>query len=108
MRGSRTIFASLFQEEHTEVLETAPDRKGRSEALVAKRNELLICRYYYYIKIVGTQYHVTFTLLEKEFFLTERTMIDMLARNSGILKHLHSTKPTLKYFRDKYHWMSWP
>lgn len=105
MRGSRTIFNSLFQEE--EVIEMAPERKGRSEALILKRNELLICRYYYYVKIVGNQYHTTLAILEKEFFLTERTMIDMLSRNSGILKHLQTTKPSLKYFRDKFPWMAW-
>lgn len=107
LRGHRTIFNSLFETD-VNVLDTpAPERKGRSEELVLKRNEALICRYYYYIKIHGMQYLATLAVLQQEFYLAERTIIDMLTKNSGILRRLHDTKPTLKYFRDRYPWMAW-
>ena len=57
LRGHRSIFTSLFPEEtkNTDVLE-APERKGRSEMLILKRNELLVCRYYYYVKMRRLEY----------------------------------------------------
>ena len=56
LRGHRSIYLSLLPENTTDTLLPTAERRGRSEALIVKRNELLICRYYYYLKIVKLQY----------------------------------------------------
>lgn len=100
------MFNALFIEDTPPVV--TPERKGRSEHLINKRNELLICRYYYHIKIVSRQYIATIKLLERETFLTERTIIDALQKNSDTLKLLAAAKPTIKYFKDKFPFYHWP
>lgn len=106
MRGNRSIYISLFENEVHSIPKTV-ERKGRSEALILKRNELLICRYYYCVKILNLQYHVAIIKLENEFFISQRTIIDMISKNDGILKTFLITKPTVKYFRDRYPFMAW-
>lgn len=108
MRGQFTIFNSLLEDEQPQETLYVPERKGRSEHLVNKRNELLICRYYYYVKILGRQYPVTIKALEDEVFLTGRTIIDTIAKNHELLKQLHTTKPEPKYFKTKFPFIMWP
>ncbi|KAA2245508.1 hypothetical protein F0L74_05995 [Chitinophaga agrisoli] len=107
MRGNRSIYTSLFEDQT--VLNTTPttERKGRSEMLILRRNEALICRYYYYVRLQAFQYERALKTLANEFFIQERTIVDMLAKNSGILKELRASDPTVKYFREKYAWMRW-
>lgn len=107
LRGHRSIFQNLFQEEPSEVVVTAPERKGRSELLMQKRNELLICRYYYHVKIIGCQYPVALSALENEMFITQRTITDTIQKHHGLLKELHLTKPDIRYFKNKFPWMVW-
>lgn len=107
MRGSRSIFTSLFENEPPPVVVVA-ERKGRSEVLLNKRNELLICRYYYHARIMGLQYAVSLRKLEGEMYIAERTIINTLEQNRDILKALIATKPTVKYFRDKFPAFQWP
>lgn len=107
IRGSRSLFSNLFQEETSALLVSAPEKKGRSEVLVNKRNELLVCRYYYHIKIMGKQYVPTLKILEEEIFLTQRTITDALQKQQPLLKEMQATKPDVKYFRNKYPWMVW-
>ncbi|SEW02107.1 hypothetical protein SAMN05428988_1329 [Chitinophaga sp. YR573] len=106
MRGHRSIFISLFEND-VQTIPSPAERKGRSEALILKRNELLICRYYYLVKISALQYQSALTRLENEFFLSERTIIDILAKNRDITRHFLTTKPSLKYLRDRYPSMTW-
>jgi hypothetical protein len=106
LRGHRSIFTSLFPDDTT----TAPavvERKGRSEVLLLKRNEALICRYYWLVKIEAKQYQITLAQLEDEFFISERTIIDILQQNSGILKALVTDKTNTSFFKKKYPWLSW-
>lgn len=108
--GQRTLYQSLFAE-----MQPAPvvdiltrERKGRSEFLKQKQNELIICRYYFHIKIMGRQYEATLEILEQqEIYLSQRTIINILNENSTLLRNLHNTKPDLKYFRNKYPHFVW-
>ena len=68
LRGHRT-YLSLFQPDTPViVIDAAPEKRGRSEALVKKRNELLLHRHYFYFKIKRVQYQVGLQALETEFF----------------------------------------
>lgn len=109
LRGHRTTYLSLFDAPLTVVVNNTPqtERRGRSEALVIKRNELLLHRYYYYIKIKGRQYQATLEMLENEVYLTQRTIVDAMQRNSPMLKDLNAIKPDLKYFKEKFPFMNW-
>ncbi len=106
LRGHRSIFLSLFPENTTEFT-PASEKRGRSEALIVKRNELLICRYYYYMKIERLQYLDALVLLEKEFFLCIRTIQNILMDNSGVLKELSKLKPKIKYFKERFPNIVW-
>jgi hypothetical protein len=108
LRGHRTAYLSLFDE--PENLTPTPlqmrGARGRSEQMIEKRNELLAHRHYYYIKIERRQYQDTLNILENEFFLCQRTIVDVFQRND-ILKYLNAKKPEKKYFKEKYPWMMW-
>lgn len=108
-RGQRSIFLSLFQDEASAAitLDAPPERRGRSEALIIKRNELLISRYYYYVKVRRSQYKDALESLENELFITERRIVDVIQHNSKLLRELHEMKPDLQYFRGKYPFMRW-
>jgi hypothetical protein len=105
LRGHRTAYLSLFDEPETRAIPT-PERRGRSEELINKRNELILHRHYYYIKIMSRQYGVTLKALEEEFFLSQRTITDIF-QQSVLLKELNQMKPGVKYFKEKYPFMVW-
>lgn len=107
LRGNRSIFQNLFQEEQQDAVIVVPERKGRNELLVQKRNELLICRYYYHVKIIGCQYSVALSALENEMFITKRTIVDTIQKHHSLLKELHHIKPDIKYFRSKFSFLQW-
>lgn len=109
LRGNRSIYNSLLFPEETlsATLAAPPERKGRSEELINRRNELLICRYYYYVKMKGRQYEPALSALETELFISQRTIIDTVQRNAELLKQLFTTRPEISYFRTKYPWLTW-
>ncbi len=106
LRGHRT-YLSLFQNDSPAEVLAVPEKRGRSEQLIIKRNELLIHRHYFYYKIKGLQYHIGLQALESEFFLTERTIVDIVQNNHGIIKELRNLAPEIHYFKKKYPFMAW-
>ena len=106
-RGSRSIFQNLFNDDVATDTIALPERKGRSEELVQKRNELLVCRHYYYTRIIELQYHRCLQKLEAEFFLSQRTIIDIINNQSRLLKSINAQKPQAKYFKEKYPFIVW-
>ncbi len=107
MRGERSIFLSLFTDDTATTTAAAPERKGRSEDLLQKRNELLICRHYYYTRIVELQYARALERLEDELYLSQRTIINIVNDNYTLLKKINSEKPEVKYFKTKFPFMVW-
>jgi len=108
MRGSRSIFQTLLYDDTPQTAELPlPERKGRSEALKLRQNEMIVCRYYFHVKIQGRQYEKALETLESEIFLSQRTIIDIINKNSLKLKELQQLKPNVKYFRAKYPFLNW-
>lgn len=110
LRGRRSIFLSLFENEtnFNDGMAPLPERKGRNEALHNKRNELLIHRYYYHTRLAGRQYPEVLIILEQnEFFISQRTIVDTIQAHGPLLSHLNGTKPQLKFFKEKFPFMSW-
>lgn len=107
MQRGHNIYLSLFDNEKPSIAPKA-ERRGRSEILVERRNELLLHRHFYYYKIKRVQYHIGLQALEQEFFLTERTIVDIVQNDNSILKNLKAINPDdAKYFKRKYPFMSW-
>ena len=107
LRGHRT-YLSLFQSESPAEVLAVPEKRGRSEALVKKRNELLLHRHYFKYKIKRLQYQDGLDQLEDEFFITERTIIDIVQSDCSVLKNLKAINPPdAKYFKRKYPFMNW-
>lgn len=109
MLGQRKLFQSLFVEDEPAQATVIPfdARKGRREDLKLKQNEMIICRYYYHIKLRCEQYEKALEILEGEVYLAKRTIINIVNENCHQLKTLQQLKPELKYFRTKYPFMSW-
>lgn len=105
LRGHRT-YLQLF-DEPKQPDNPKPERRGRSESLNRKRNELLIHRYYYYIKIEGKQYIATLDNLENELMLAQQTIVNNVANNRELLKELNAAKPGKAFFKKKYPWLVW-
>jgi hypothetical protein len=106
-RGNRSIFNSLFQDENVSVEVVPPERKGRSPLLLKKQNEKLVHRYYFYIKIVRKQYQDTLAILEDEFTLSQRTIVNIISQEHVMLRALNGDKPESKYFKSKYPYLVW-
>lgn len=108
LRGHQQIFLSLFDNPPLNLSHKKKERKGRSEDLHAKRNELLIHRYYYYTRVANRQYADALTIMEQtEFFISTRTIIDTIQANTKMLSDLNTARPERKFFKDKYPFMNW-
>lgn len=106
LRGHVSLYKSLFEEDAT--TRPKPDRKGRNEELLKCRNELIVHRYWYYIKIKGLNYPKTLRQLETaEFFLTQRSIAWIISRNFHIINELKASRPDVSFFRKKYPFINW-
>ncbi len=105
-RGHRSNYLSLFDTPLTVAVNNV-DRRGRNEALLEKRNLMLIHRHYFWFKIKEVQYQRGLDNLGDEFFLTERTIIDIVQNNTSLLRQLKAINPDKKYFEKKYPFFNW-
>jgi hypothetical protein len=105
MRGQNLLFNNLLQPE------TLPQEKnsdkGRSKELISKRDTRLLYRYYYYAQIHRKQYGDIITLLSDQFDLSEMRVIVCLSDKHLDLKRIFTEKPSLKFLKDAYPWLSW-
>lgn len=100
------LFTSLFDED---ILPAEPprQRKGRSDELNERRNELLLARYYWYGQFSSKRYGAVIKSLSTEFFLTERTIQDIIQTEYGILLRLKKLQPPEAYFRKQWPHLVW-
>ena len=82
-------------------------RKGRSEELLAQRDEKLAVRFYYYCHIRGDGYETTITSLVNEFDICERVVIDRLKANQPVLDELFTQKPPVTHLKRKIPHFAW-
>lgn len=100
------LFSSLFDEDILPAVEPR-QRKGRSDEMNERRNELLLARYYWYGEFTEKRYPTIMKNLSSEFFLTERTIADIIQIEFGVLKNLRTMKPPETYFKRQWPHLVW-
>jgi len=101
-RGSLTLFNEIFTTEPT-----PKSRKGRSEDCNALRNHCIIERYWYFGSNTGLAYPLLLKIIASQFFITERTVHNVISENIGVLHRVRSERPTRKELEKKWPHLSW-
>lgn len=100
MRGKRALYG-------TEIVADAISKRGRSESLIKQRNEAMVARYYYWAHVKKLKYEECIGNLSLEFYLHERTIIDILIDNSIDISGLVSEKATVQQLKIRFSWFMW-
>jgi hypothetical protein len=106
VKGIQTLFTQLL----TPPAEPATVRTpGRSRELISRRDERLVYRHYYYLRICKKRYDEIITLLSVEFDLSGYTIVErlQLENNFQLLKQITAQQPSLAALRKLYPWMVW-
>jgi hypothetical protein len=81
--------------------------KGRSAELIDDRNSVLIARFYYHMEIKRLRYDDIIHQLQREFFLSEQRIVDVLTGNQNILDNYMDDKPATKELKHLFSWFVW-
>lgn len=104
MQRGRALFEELNYDS-TKIPGSAS--KGRSKILLESRNRCISYRYWYHSKRHKKRYDLVLELLSREFFLSERTLIDIIALNSDTMKDLYETNPKISALKIEYEYLIW-
>lgn len=103
MRGQQSLFNNYIE---NPVRKTT--RKGRSADMIALRDECLLHRYYYHIKLLGKRYDMAIQELSGEFWIKNSNIIYRLQCNSERLEQImKQEQPDLKQLKILYPWWAW-
>lgn len=78
--------------------------KGRNKALMHNRNILCYYRFYYYSRIHKLRYEQVLSNLSNEFFLSVRTITDLI---ETMPESFFKEKPSLKELKINYPFYTW-
>lgn len=84
-----------------------PVKKGRNARLVIERDMQLLHRYYYYTYILQLKQEKVIVALQKEFFLSDRHMLNIVYGRTMELKQLFLNKPSTKFLRKQFPHFTW-
>lgn len=101
--GQRSLYTNLLDPLKKET----NTNRGRSLIKIDERNSLLCHRYFYYAYHKEYKYQKALQQLEKEFFITELTIIKCLSEKQPVLKKIFTDKPTVNILKKKYDWLVW-
>lgn len=104
MRGTAN-FNSLFSDILPEL--TKQEGKGRSPDLNARRDELILYRYFFYGANTPYRYDLIISTLSEEFFLSERRIQDIISTHAILLRQLRQKPPVLTQLKEKYPHLIW-
>lgn len=113
--GSPLGQTTLFREVFAAPKEQRERSIGRSKELVAKRNECLVERFYYYGKFFTTEssqplynYSAILEMLQSEFFINAAwTIPEIINEHYELLMKLKREQPTRDYFKTKWPHLVW-
>lgn len=102
IRGSQTI-TSIFPT----ALKNQDSRKVSKGIYTQERDICLCYRYYYYYEISRIRIDDTIASMEKEFFVSAKTIMSRLLDYSDLLKDIVHNKPSKIELRKKYPQFVW-
>jgi len=73
-----------------------------------QRDYAIVCRLYYHYKLKGLRYDVAIETLNKEFYLGETTIAQIIMRERDALEKLKADQADSKYLQKKlphYNWL---
>lgn len=82
-------------------------KKGRDIELVNQRKEVILYRYYYYSKLKRMRYDDVIPILKSEFFLSNRTIIDIINKEIDMLKDIYKQQATINELQKKFTFINW-
>ncbi|QNK63961.1 hypothetical protein H7F33_05570 [Pedobacter sp. PAMC26386] len=101
IRGSQTltsIFPPAFENKAT---------KGKRNAYALDRDACMSYRFYYYYHLQRKRFDDAIADMEKEFFISGRTIADRLTENNDLLKDIAQNAPDRKQLRQRYPHFNW-
>ena len=81
--------------------------KGRNKDLLKLRDHVLLCRYYYYAKLLHMRYDLVLLELSKELFLSMDTIPRIVEREIGQIKKMTDKKITVVGLEQMYPNWNW-
>lgn len=104
MRGQQVLFEQVF----TSAPELTVSKQGRSEELHARRNEMLVDRFYYYGKFTDKRYEGILETLRDEFCIEKFTIQERIHEcYDQLLMLKQKTDLSAKYFKEKWPHLVW-
>ena len=108
MRGQRTLYDAYFEVTTPEVNTLISNvNKGRSTVLLQDRDTLLSARFYYHMHFKRLRFDDILRNLQREFFLSEKRIVDVLQQQSTTVDHYMKNKPQLKELKKEFGWLVW-
>jgi hypothetical protein len=88
--------------------EPVDSRMSGRRARVARRNHIMVARYYYWTEIRRRRFDDVMRILcDDEFFVEYRTVSNALLEHSDYLNSLYKKKVGLRFFRSEYPSWRW-
>jgi hypothetical protein len=103
MKGQQLNFSQFFNSNN--VHETKIQRPRNF--FMPERNELLVHRYYFYVKIKNYRYEKCLEELEKDVFITAFTQTKILSACSELLSKIMQEQPSVKELANKFPRLNW-
>ncbi len=100
MLGQKTLYDAYLNP-------STESSKGRSAVLVGQRNHLLSARFYYHMHYCRLRFDDILHHLQREFFLSEQRIVDVLKENQTILDNYMEEKPEIKQLKKEFSWFVW-
>jgi hypothetical protein len=102
MRGQR-IYNELVKDEGID----RKLRKGRNNALLLRRNECLLARYYYWACCKNKIFEDVIKQLVVEFYLSPATIAALIQERTDELVLLKQKAPSLFYLQTRWPYLKW-
>ena len=102
IRGGVSLFKDIFPEPAPEV-----QRRGRSITFDAERNECLVSRYYFFGLKTGLKYDMLLRIISKQFWISERTVSNILFANHHLLVKVRKDQPTKQELEKRWPHLNW-
>jgi hypothetical protein len=103
MLGQRSLFDNFIDAPKP----AKNSRGGRDPQLLRERDEVIVARYYYLVRIKKMQYPDALATLRVQFFHSEIIIQRVLQRHFEQLKRLKEERTPASVFRKRYPWLVW-